>query len=431
MDYASFFIALSIFLVTLFLVLKRPRNLGIGYSAMAGGAVSLLAGVTTFHDIFVVWNIVWNATFTFVAVIILTLIFDEAGFFEYWASRIALAAKGNTRRLFLLTIILGASISAFFANDGCALVLTPIVVSMVRKTGMKKQSLLPFIMAAGFIADTASLPFVVSNLVNIVTAGYFGIPFLGYAGIMVLPDLSSILFSAAVLWLYFRKDISRVYDTSAVGNPLSSVKDSLLSHIAIPVIIVLVAAYSVSGFYSIPVAFVAVPAAAVVLAAASVRKRIDTRRVLKSAPWQIVLFSIGMYMIVFGLGREGLTSMLSSALSALKPLPGPFGIISAGLLFAFTAAIMNNMPSVMLGNLAIGSMRGAASRQLIYANVIGNDIGPKFTPIGSLATLLWLHTLERKESVKIGAGRYMRMGIILALPVLVVSLAVVWIVLSL
>jgi arsenical pump membrane protein len=364
-------------------------------------------------------------------VIILTLLFDEAGFFEYWAARIAIRAGGNTKKLFVMVILLGALISAFFANDGTALVLTPIVVSMMARTGMDKKSIVAFVMAAGFIADTASLPLVISNLVNIVASGYFSISFLQYAEIMVLPDISSVLASIAVLWLLFRKSIPPVYETGKIGLPSDAIKDRAIVRAAVPLILGLIIAYSIGGMYNQPVAFVAVPAAALLFLFARFRKRIDTDGVLRNAPWQVVLFSLGMYLTVFGLGREGLTSIVSSALLNMRSLPGPLNPVGAGLLFAFMAAIMNNMPSVMIGNLAIAKLSAHASSQYVFANVIGNDVGPKFTPIGSLATLLWLHTLERKNSIKIGIAEYMKTGFKLALPVLIVTLAVVWLTVNL
>ena len=117
-------ISVAIFALTLFLVLKRPRNLGIGYSALIGAAISIILGITSFSDIIIVWNIVWNATFTFVAIIIASLVFDEAGFFEYLALKIAHYSRGDAGKLFILIILLGSGISAVFANDGTALVLT-------------------------------------------------------------------------------------------------------------------------------------------------------------------------------------------------------------------------------------------------------------------------------------------------------------------
>ncbi|MDG6930488.1 MAG: arsenic transporter [Nitrososphaerota archaeon] len=417
-------VSFIIFLVTLAMVILNPKNIGIGYSAIAGAVASLLLGITTIYDVYTVWGIVWNATFTFVAVIIASLIFDEAGFFEYAAVKIAKSANGNGLKLFVLIIVLGSGISAVFANDGTALILTPIVYSILTRAGVDKKRVVPFIMATGFIADSASLPLVVSNLVNIVTASYFSISFLDYARVMIVPDLAAIASSIAFLVLYYRKSILHNYDAKKLGNPADAIKDRLTFRLAMPTIILLIISYSIGGIYGVPVALIAVPVVTALFLVAKANGKIDTNRIIRIAPWQIVLFSLGMYIIVFGLGREGLTQILFSILAVFSKMGGPVPTVISGYLFALIAATMNNMPSVMIGNLAVS--RFADPGSLIYANVIGNDIGPKFTPIGSLATLLWLYTLERKGGIKISTAYYMKVGFLLAVPVLLISLLTVW-----
>lgn len=416
-------ISIAVFVFTLFLVIRKPYNIGIGYSALIGAAVTLLLGITTIEDVVIVWGIVWNATFTFVAIIIASLIFDEAGFFEYIAIRIARVSRGSGKLLFVLIIVLGAVISAFFANDGTALVLTPIVYALLVRIGVDKGKILPFIMATGLIADTASLPLVVSNLVNIVTASYFGIPFARYSVVMMLPDAVSIVASIVFLWLFFRKSVFSHYDPDKI-NRENVIKDPVVFRIGAPFMIILVAGYAIGGFFGIAVAFIAVPAVAVLSVIAYASRRISVGKAFRSAPWQIVLFSLGMYIVVFGMGREGVTSALAGLIVKISSLPGPVPVLLSGFLFAAIAAIMNNMPSVMVVNLALGQSHG--SGLLIYANVIANDIGPKFTTIGSLATLLWLHTLERKGVARISARYYTKVGLAVAVPVLTLTLLSLW-----
>ncbi len=138
----------------------------------------------------------------------------------------------------------------------------------------------------------------------------------------------------------------------------------------------------------------AVPIALIVLGLTWINKKINALRAVRTAPRRIVVFSLGMYLIVFGVGREGLKHLLSTALGWVLSLGQPLSTVLSGFFFALLAAPMSNMPSGMLGNPAVSRL--GTPPWLIYANVVGNDIGPRFTPIGSLATLLWLYMLDRK-----------------------------------
>ncbi len=213
-------IAFAIFLFTLVLVIWQPRGLGIGWSATLGALLALAAGAVSLQgDIPAVWNIVWNATATFIAVIVISLLLDEAGFFEWAALHVARWANGGGQRLFAFCVLLGAAVSALFANDGAALILTPIVMSMLLALRFSPAATLAFVMAAGFIADSASLPLVVSNLVNIVSADYFGLGFGEYASVMLPVNLASVAATLLVLFLYFRRDLPRQYALHALKEP--------------------------------------------------------------------------------------------------------------------------------------------------------------------------------------------------------------------
>lgn len=218
-------IAFAIFLFTLVLVIWQPRGLGIGWSASIGALLALALGSVAPGDIPTVWNIVWNATATFIAVIVISLLLDEAGFFEWAALHVARWAGGDGRRLFAFCVLLGAAVSALFANDGAALILTPIVMSMLLALRFSPAATLAFVMAAGFIADSASLPLVVSNLVNIVSADYFGLGFGEYAAVMLPVNLVSVATSLLVLFLYFRRDLPPVYALEQLKPPRAAIRD--------------------------------------------------------------------------------------------------------------------------------------------------------------------------------------------------------------
>jgi len=412
-----------IFLATLVLVIWQPRGLGIGWSAAAGALAALLSGAVQLSDIPVVWNIVWNATGAFVAVIVISLLLDRAGFFEWAALHVARWGKGDGRRLFVLLVLLGAAVAAPFANDGAALILTPIVIAMLAALRFSQRATLAFVMAAGFVADTASLPLVVSNLVNIVSADYFGIGFARYAAVMVPVNLVSVAATLAVLYLFFRRDIPRDYDLAQLRRPADAIHDRATFIAGWWVLALLLAGFFWLDALGVPISAVAAGGAAILLGVAARGHRIPVGEVLRGAPWQVVIFSLGMYLVVYGLRNAGLTD----ALAALLERCADYGVWGAALGTGFIAAalssVMNNMPAVLVGALAIDATatHGAVREAMIYANVIGSDLGPKITPIGSLATLLWLHVLASK-GIRISWGYYLRVGLVLTLPILLLTL---------
>lgn len=424
-------LALAIFLATLVLVIWQPRGLGIGWSAIGGAVVALALGVIHWPDIPIVWHIVWDATFTFVALIIISLLLDEAGFFHWAALHVARWGGGRGRRLLPLIVLLGAAIAAVFANDGAALLLTPIVVAILVRLDFPAPAALAFIIATGFVADSTSLPLVISNLVNIVSANFFDVSFGRYAAVMVPVDLVSLAATLAVLWWYYGRDVPASYALDKLEPPASAIKDRLVFRAAFPLLAVLLVAYFVTAPFGIPVSVVTGSGALVLLILAGRyfpgggEAGVPVGKVLRGAPWQIVVFSLGMYLVVYGLRNAGLTDYLAHVLVWLGGHGTWAAAIGTGFIAAILSSVMNNMPGVLVGALAIQQapdVPALAREAMIYANIIGCDLGPKFTPIGSLATLLWLHVLGTKGRT-ITWGQYMRVGLVITPPVLLVTLA--------
>src|SRR5690606_4803925 len=142
-----------------------------------------------------------------------------------------------------LIVVLGAVMAAFFANDGAALLLTPIVVAILLRLNFSPPAALAFIIATGFVADTASLPLVISNLVNIVSANYFDIGFDRYAAVMVPVNLVSLAATLVVLWFAFGRRIPQRYSIAELDPPRSAIRDLLVFRATFPLLALLLLAY--------------------------------------------------------------------------------------------------------------------------------------------------------------------------------------------
>ena len=414
-------IPICIFLVTLFLIITQPKGLQIGTTAILGAIVALILGVVSINDVLDVTNIVWDATLAFIGIIILSLVLDEIGFFEWCALKMAKFSKGSGIRMFIYSILLGSFVSALFANDGAALILTPILLAKMRVLQLSTKTIIAFLLAGGFISDSASLPFVFSNLTNIVTANYFNIGFMDYFFNMIIPFIVSVIASIVFLWLILRKDIPKKVDVRLLKEPKSVIKNMNLFYFSWFFLAFLLSAYALGDIYKLPISFFALGGALVLLIIASLTKSVNAKNIIKEAPWQIVWFSIGLYIVVYGLKNAGLTEYLTTILNYLVLQGDTIAIISTGFISAILSAVMNNLPTIMIMDIALKDIPNEA---LAYANIIGCNLGPKMTPFGSLATLLWLHVLAKK-GIKISFWEYSKFGLIITPPVLLITLLAV------
>jgi len=411
-------LASIIFLITLIFVIWQPRGLQIGTTAITGAIVALIAGVVSISDVAIVFDIIWDATLAFIGIIILSMVLDEIGFFEWAALKMAKLSNGSGQKMFFYSIILGAIVSALFANDGAALILTPILLAKMNILRLNTKTILAFLLAGGFISDSASLPFVFSNLTNIVTANYFDIGFTEFISHMILPYFVSVAMSMIVLWILLRKDIPTTVDIDLLKKPEDVIKNKSLFNFSWFFLALLLAGYFIGDSYDIPVSVFALGGGVIFLMISSFMKAVEPKHIIKEAPWQVVWFSLGLYIVVYGLKNAGLTNYIAEILVYLSTQSETMAVVGTGFLAAALSAVMNNMPTIMVMDIALEGIKNDA---MIYANIIGCNLGPKMTPFGSLATLLWLHSLEKK-GVNINFWSYSKFGLIVTPPVLLVVL---------
>jgi arsenical pump membrane protein len=413
--------SISVFLITLILIITQPKGLKIGTTAVLGAITALVLEVVDFKDILDVTNIVWDATLAFIGIIILSMVLDEIGFFEWCALKMAKFSKANGTKMFIYSILLGSLVSALFANDGAVLILTPIILAKMRVLQLSGKTIVAFLLAGGFISDSASLPFVFSNLTNIVTANYFDIGFSKYFIDMIVPFFVSVVVSTLFLWLILRKDIPKKVDVRLLKEPKSVIKNMKLFYFSWVFLALLLLAYAIGDIYKLPISLFALGGALIFLLIASLSKTVNAKNIIKEAPWQIVWFSIGLYIVVYGLKNAGLTEHLTTILNYLVLQGDTIAVIGTGFISAVLSAVMNNLPTIMIMDIALKGVENIGNQSMVYANIIGCNLGPKMTPFGSLATLLWLYVLSKK-GVNISFWQYSKFGLLITPPVLLFTL---------
>lgn len=419
-----------ILLLTLTLVIWQPRGLGIGFSAVGGALLTLATGVVTLQDVATIWALAWNPTVTTIALLIISLILDAAGFFRWLALLLAHVGSSQGRLFFPLVMILGALITALLTNLSTVLIWTPAVLDLLQVLGFSRKAMLAFVFGIGFIADATSLPFPASNLVNFISTEYFQISVERYMLVMIPVNFVAIATGISVLWFYFGRYIPRTYSLARMPPPDSVIGDPLVCQWSFAVLAVLLTGYFFAQPLGIPITWIAGLSALVMLALAGRRCSKQDSRVISLSqiwheiPWQVILFSLGMYVIAFGLCNTDLPPLLSHLLQRLSGWGLTQVAVGTGFLATLLSGFTNNLLAVLINALGIQGAFGvdsAAQEVMVYSYVIGCNIGAKITPIGSLSTLLWLDMLARKEQ-PIRWGEYVRIVPILTIPVLFVSL---------
>ncbi len=388
-------VAGGVLLAVIAFVIGRPRQLSVAWPAGIGALVALAAGLLSLPALVAIFGATWDAAATLIALFILSETLESNGFFRWAALHLARIGRGSGWRLYALILLLTTGVTALLANDGAILMLTPIFATLLAKIFPDEDTRLPYLFAAGFFADAMSGLLIPSNLTNIIVADANRLSFARTAAAMLLPTLCAFLAAGACFALRFRARLALPYTTTHLESPESALADHWLFKAGWVAFAVLVVGYIVGGELRLPVSLVAGPVALGMLALTHLRGRRTAVDVLLAAPWDILLYALGMFAVITAAFNAGTLAPLATVLRrAAQPGSGIAGLLVAGGLLAGLSAAANNLPAALIGVLALRGANPVANVAL-YAILLGVDIGPKLTPYGSLATLLWLGILKR------------------------------------
>ncbi|EKL1656568.1 arsenic transporter [Campylobacter upsaliensis] len=417
-----------IFILTLLCIYIRPFNLPLWVYSSLGAAFCVGFGFVSLSDVAFVWGMVWDSTFSLVGLIIFALSLEKLGFFEVLAHyTLRLSTHRQTLHLqtwkfFVFIGVLASVLATFFSNDGAILILTPLIIALlthIENVKFSRSPLIIFLLFVGFMSDFASNTFIFSNLTNIITADFFTITFIDFALAMALPQLFVILAAFILFWILFTRKLPKTLEFKVHTQALPKPSITLFCFA-----LTLLLLFGIIGGEKFGIALCVFTLGVAFLSTLCgiLTHKIALKQMLKLAPLGIVAFSLGLFIVVFGLNNMGLVGLLAEGLKHFDTLPLFAQIFSVGISSSLGSSVINNLPMVMLGDLALKD----SSNALIFAHLLGCNVGAKLTPIGSLATLLWLFSLKR-YGISISFLQYMLVALLIVPFVLFFGLLGLWI----
>ncbi len=397
--------------VSILLMLIRPRGIPEVYW-IGGGAILLtvlrlvplkLAGkaVAEGSDVYLF----------LIGMMLLSELARENGVFDWLSSVAVRQANGSCARLFTLVYGIGTLVTIFMSNDATAVVLTPAILTAVRKARVEP---LPYLFTCALIANAASFVLPISNPANLVVF-HQGMPPLGqWLLAFGIPCLLSIATTYLVMRVVFRKDLAARIEESVEAEPLKPGGKLVLAGLALTIAVLLTAS-ALNKDLGLPTCL----AALVIAAAVSIKERNNPLPLFKEVSWSTLLLVAGLFIMVDAIESIGALDVTQAALKWAAALPPALGACVTAFAVGIANNLVNNLP---LGLIAGGTLQAAHTQGLIRnAVLIGVDLGPNLSVTGSLATILWLLAL-RKEKLEVSFWDFLKVGAVAMPAALLVSI---------
>lgn len=353
----------------------------------------------------------------FLSMTFLSVFLDEINFFRYLANRTVKAAGKNQFLLFSALFAVISVLTLFTSNDVIILTFTPFLCYFAKYAGVNP---IPYIFGEFVAANTWSMAFIIGNPTNIYLASSFGVTFLEYLQVMILPTLAASAVAFLLLLLIFRKQLAEPLHCETGDITVSDKVSAVIGIALLAGCTVLLAVSSYLGIEMWMVSLVfALTLAAVILILNLFRKRKPSELGItaKRVPWQFIPFLLSMFAIVLALSNVHITEAIAGILNAGNP------VFTYGLTSFAAANLINNIPMSVLYVFILSFCPAGMMTGAMYAAVIGSNLGAFLTPIGALAGIMWMG-LVKESGVKFSFGKFIRYGAIVAVPTLLVALLV-------
>jgi arsenical pump membrane protein len=415
-------------LLTLIGIMIRPWKVNEALTALAGAGLLLILGLISPLEAFSTLVHDWNTFFFFLGMMSISALAEAAGLFDWLAAQAARLSGNSSWRLYLNTFLLGSLISMLLSNDATALILTPIIYTLVTRL---RLPVLPFLFACTFIADTASFLLPVSNPINIIILSQFPLNLWTFLRLLFLPSLVVIAINIGAFFLLYRRQLQGRFDLKRLPSAAASIKHQGYFRYTCIILLLLAIAYIIAAATQFPLSLVALSGAALLLIGALLLKQTTVETTGNQISWSIFGFIAGMFIIVRAVEDTGLTAQFGQLLLHLSGGTS-FGAVMVGTLGAALGTnLINNVPMAVVLSSALHSVQNvtpATHLGFIAATIFGCDLGPNLTTVGSLATVLWLLILRRRN-LDVSGLDYFKVGILVTPLMLLAGALIIWLLL--
>jgi arsenical pump membrane protein len=437
-------ISVFVFLMTMLVIFWRPKGITEAWPATIGAGIILITGIVTQDNVFEILHKIGGASITIISTIVMAVILESFGFFHWSASRLASLAKGSGYRLYWYIQLLCFLMTLLFNNDGSILITTPILILLLKNFRLKPHQQIPYLLTGALIATASSTPIGVSNIVNLIALKIVHMTLYMHTAMMFVPAMLGLIFMSWLMYILVKKrlpkklphmtyDIEQSFFTKKF-HPLKGTvsvetkrqRTKFMLKILLFVFLIRCSIF-IASFLSIPIEIIAVLGSLVLLIWRWYYLRTSPFDILKKTPWNILTFAFSMYVIIYGLHNSGLTELL---LKICEPIVEQ-GLFQATLLMGGMVSILsnffNNHPALLIGTITLTEMNlnPITLKTMYLASIVGSDIGSLLLPIGTLASLIWMHLLKQNK-IKVRWKDYLQISLIVIPVTLVVTLLLLY-----
>lgn len=435
-------LVLFVFFMTMIMIFWRPRNINEAIPASAGAMIIVLIGGISLADLTEIFSKVAEASLTIIATIVMAIVLESFRFFQWCAHQLAYRANGSGIRLFWYTNLLCFLMTILFNNDGSILITTPILIILLHHLHLKHHEKIPYLISGALVATASSAAVGVSNIVNLISLKMIEMDLYEQTAMMFIPAFIGLLFMVILLFLLFYKDIPKNIKKIAKNedvfiqhyHPLKSKlpadvikkQSAFMLKMLLFVILVRISLF-LASFFEIPIWLVAILGSIVLLTVRWKKFSLSPIDVLIKAPWFVFLFAFSMYIIVYSLKNIGFVTFFVDLLKPFMEEEASAIFWTGSVLSAFSN-VFNNHPALMIGTMVLtnAGLNDMMLKTAYLASIIGSDIGSLILPIGTLATLIWMHILK-ENGVKISWAKYVNVTMIVIPPTLFFTLTVLYV----